>query len=117
MTVNFCLKLSANYFSFFFIAFGHLSLQTVGQDLCCSIFTPALALGLLEALGIYGKSFLTDNWRPGLQPFQLPFSLHQMRMGNPVCSVIGSQGKGSVLALTSSWQSFEVNLLPQQFLS
>lgn len=116
-TVNFCLKLRANCFSFFFKAFGHLSLQTIGQDLCSSIFIPALALGILEALGIYGQSFLTGNWRAVLQPFQLPFSFPQMRTGNPVCSVIGSRGKGSVLAHTSSWQSFEVNLLPQQFLS
>lgn len=30
------------------------------------------ALRILEALGIYGQSFLTGNLRPGLQPFQQP---------------------------------------------
>lgn len=90
MTINFYLKLSANYISFFFKAFGHLSLQTIGQDLCSSIFTLSLALGVLEALGIYGQSFLTGNWRAGLQPFQILFSFPWMRMGNPVCSVTGS---------------------------
>lgn len=117
MTVNFCLKLRANYFSFLLKAFGHLRLQTIDQDLCSLIFTPALALGVSKALGIFGQSFLTGNWRPGLQQFQLPFSFPQMRTGNPVCSAIGSQGKGSVLAITSTWKTFEVNLLPRQFLS
>lgn len=118
VTVNVDLKLNENYFSFSFKAFMLPSFQGVDQDLCSSIFTSALALGSLEALGTGGQNGLTGNLRAVLQLFLLPFSSPDenwkpwlLRRWQP------RKRLNLLLVLMFSWESFEISMLPQHFLS
>lgn len=117
MALNVDLKLNENCFSSF-KTFRLLSLQAIAQDSCSSIFTSALASRILEALGIYGQYCLMGNLKPGLQPFQLPFTSPHENWNLWLLKHWQLRKKLSfLLALAFNWEAFEVIALPQHFLS